>query len=270
MEEGQDYNVADQNVGSYGGSTPTDNTVDWRSSFPPELQQAAARFNSPEALMKAYIGAESLIGKKVSDFAREDWQTYAAMKQEITNIPAEANGYNIDIKDPNTNCLSEDDLGMIKDLSHNLGLNTKQAQALYETLNEYGMSVAENALNQIRSSYEELARRWGNAAESKLKAVDHCVNNIFPKLMGCSSDMIIDALQGVWNSPLLMDCLAKIGELGTDTGSMGYNNLSPTDAGLRLEQMKADPRTAKILMNPQDPMHNQVKQEFRTLLSMKR
>lgn len=105
------------------------------------------------------MGAESLVGKKVNDFAREDWQTFAAMKQEMTNIPADINGYNIEIKDPNENCLSEEDIGTIKDLSLNLGLNTKQAQALYDTLNDYGMSVAENALNQTRASYEELARR---------------------------------------------------------------------------------------------------------------
>ncbi len=60
-------------------------------------------------------------------------------------------------------------------------------------------------------------------------------------MIGLSANQIKQELDGVWMSPPLMNLLATIGELSMDSGSRGYNNLTPMDASLRLEQMKADP-----------------------------
>ena len=245
------------------------NNQHWSTTLSPEFQQFASKFENPEAMVKSYINAQALVGKKVEDFSKEDYQTYAAMMQQATDIPTDANGYKINAEGEETNCLSDDELAEIRERAHDLGLTTKQAQELYKMENEDRLNMQENVLNQTKSSYEELAKRWGNAANTKLKAVEHCVHNIFPQLLGCSSEQVVDSLQGVWNNPLLMEALAKIGELGTDSGNTGYDNLSPSDAALRLEQMKSDPRTFQALSNPMDPRHKEVKQEFRTLLAIK-
>ncbi len=70
-------------------------------------------------------------------------------------------------------------------------------------------------------------------------------------------------------SPPLMNLLATIEELSMDSDSRGYNNLTPIDASLRLEQMKADPETQRILTNPHDPRCKSVQSEFISLIAMK-
>ena len=254
----------------YEAQQDTTATPDWRSNLPPEMQQAAARFNSPEALLKAYIGAESLIGKKVSDFAQQDYQTYASIMQQVTGIPADASGYNIEMSQHESCALTEDDIADVKEISSRLGLNNDQAQALADTMNAYGNACMEDQINQCNQSFQELANMWGNAADTKLAAIDRCVNSVLPQLMGVPSSTVKELLQGSWTSPAIMNALANLGELSMDSGSTGYNNLSPTDASIRLEQMKSDPNVTQILMNPTHPRHAELKQEFRTLLSLKR
>ncbi len=260
-----------QSQGNNGYEAQQDATQqDWRSNLPPEMQQAAARFNTPEALLKAYIGAESLIGKKVSDFAQQDYQTYANMMQQVTGIPADASGYNIEMSHHDSCSLSEDDISDLKEVSARMGLNNDQAQALVDTVNAYGNACIEDQINQCNQSFQELANMWGNAADTKLAAIDRCVNSVLPQLMGVPSSTVKELLQGSWTSPAIMNALANLGELSMDSGSTGYNNLSPTDASIRLEQMKSDPNVTQILMNPTHPRHAELKQEFRTLLSLKR
>lgn len=243
---------------------------DWRANLPQELQQAAARFHSPEAVLKAYMGAESLIGKKVSEYSQQDYQTYASMMQQATGIPQDASGYNIEMSHHESCALSDDDISDLKEVSARMGLTNDQAQALVDTVNSYGNACIEDQINQCSQSFQELANMWGNAYESKLESINRCVNSVLPQLMGVPASTVQELLQGSWKSPAIMNALANLGELSMDSGSTGYNNLSPTDASIRLEQMKSDPDVTQILMNPTHPRHAELKQEFRTLLSLKR
>ena len=196
---------------------------DWRSNLPQELQQAAARFNSPEAVLKAYMGAESLIGKKVSDYSQQDYQTYASMMQQATGIPADASGYNIEMSQHESCALTEDDIADVKEISSRLGLNNDQAQALADTMNAYGNACMEDQINQCNQSFQELANMWGNAYETKLESINRCVNSVLPQLMGVPSSTVQELLQGSWTSPAIMNALANLGELSMDSGSAGYN-----------------------------------------------
>lgn len=241
---------------------------DWRANLPSEYQQTASKFNSPEALLKAYIGAESLIGKKVSDFSQYDWQTYSAMMQQHTGIPADVTGYDIRT-DNQINSLSDEEVTNIKYVAHDLQLNNEQAQKLYDYCNEMTARQDETMVNQAVDGFQTLAQMWGNAYQSKLQAVDTCVNSLLPQLTGLTADQIKEELDGVWMSPPLLNLLATIGELSMDSGSRGYNNITPMDASVRLEQLKSDPETQKILTNPHDPRYKSVQAELRSLIAMK-
>lgn len=242
---------------------------DWRSTLAPEYQQAASRFNSPESLLKAYMGAESLIGKKIEAFSREDYKTYSQMMQSATGVPADASGYNIKFSDNQACVLNEDEVHDVKALSAQLGLTTEQAQNLADTVNAWGQACIEDQVRQCAEGFQEMANMWGNAWQTKIEAIDRCVNNVLPQLLGVPADTVKVLLKDACASPTLMNALANLGSLSMNSSSTGYSNLSPMDANLRLEQMRSDPEISKILSNPVHPKHAETRKELQTLLSMR-
>jgi hypothetical protein len=253
-------------------------TQDWRANISPDLQNIAGRFNTPESLVKAYRDAQGLIGKRVGEFSQQDWQSYAAIQQQIHNVPASMDGYNIDtgyISEDRANTFSEDDVDALKEMSHALGLNNDQAQGMYDVLNEMNncmMEYQEEAAAEYTfNNLSELEQDWGNAYESKLQAVSNCVDTVLPQLTGISAERIKQEVyeSGAQHSALLMNIFAAIGELGSEGRSAGYNNLGPMDANMRLAHLKSDPNTASIMANPRHAMHHQVKEEFRALMAIK-
>lgn len=273
MEESQTEinNAATESVEATNQESYTNNVPepDWRSALPPELQQIASRYETVESALRALDSAQGLIGRKVSDFSREDWQTYAAMMQNATGVPADAASYQLKTPEDATNCLSKDDVDAVRDIAEMLQFTNEQAQGICNILNGFGNAWFENQSQQCVECFSQLGQMWGNEYRGKLQALDQCVNNIFPQLMGISANEVKTKLAGALTSSHLVNLLATIGELCMDSTSQGYGNLSPTDASIRLEQMKADPTTTQIMMNPHHPMHSQVKSEFRTLLAMK-
>lgn len=254
------------NQETYANNVPEQ---DWRSGLPPELQQIASRYETMESALKALGSAQNLISRKVSDFSREDWQTYATMMQNATGVPVDAASYQLQTPEDATNCLSNDDVDAVRDIAEMLQLTNEQAQGFCDILNDFGNECIKNESEQCAECFSQLGQMWGDGYQGKLQALDQCVNNVLPQLMGISAEDVKAELSGALTSPHLVNLLATIGELCMDSASQGYGNLSPTDASIRLEQMKADPTTAQIMMNPHHPMHSQIKSEFRTLLAMK-
>jgi hypothetical protein len=279
-EAGEDYANGSYANGSYGQETESqyNNTQDWRASLAPELQGVVQKFNSPESLAKAYADAQNLISKKVGEFSQQDWQSYAAIQEQLMGVPSSLDGYAIDtapIAEGKINTFQGEDLEALKEMSHALGLNNQQAQGLYTVLNEMGNQImqAQEAGSQeyAVSNYNELAQDWGNAYEGKLQAISNCVEHILPSITGVSSERIKQEVyqSGACNSALLMKIFSAIGELGSEGRSAGYNNLAPMDANMRLEHLKSDPNTAAIMADKLHPMHQQVKNEFRALTQIK-
>jgi len=251
---------------------------DWRSNISPELQNTASRFNSPESLVKAYRDAQGLIGKKVGEYSQQDWQSYAAIQEQINNIPSSSDRYNFDLSplsEDSENTFSNEDIAALKEVSHALGLNSDQAQGLYNVLNEVNNQAAasqeEASMEYASYNLSELARDWGEAYETKLQSISNCVENILPQITGVSAERIKEEISqsGMQYSSLLMNMFAAIGELGSEGRSSGYNNIAPMDANMRLEHLKSDPNFANIMANRWDPRHNQVKEEYRSLLAIK-
>ena len=284
IENTQDYMQQDQQ--SYGQQAYDQQgydqqyygNQDWRANISPELQGLVNRFDSPESLVRAYREAQGLISKRTSEFSQQDWQSYAMMQQQLMGIPASYDGYNINtepLSEDRFNTFTKEDTQALKEISHALGLTNDQAQGFYTVLNEMGNQLAdenEQAVEEyVVTNINELDHDWGEACDTKLQAVSNCVENILPALTGISSDRIKQEVvaSGIENSAMLMKIFAAIGELGSEGRSMGYNNLAPMDASMRLEHMKADRETASIMANRMHPMHNQVKREFRALLEMK-
>jgi hypothetical protein len=261
-----------------GGYAPQGGQQDWRANLPPDLQNSMQRFNSPEGLAKAYHEAMGLISKKVDSFSQQDWNTYANMRAETTGIPPSPDYYQIDmapLREGSINTFSQDDVESLKEISHEMGLNNQQTQQLYGVLNELGNEILQHnedyAQHYTVNNMNELAQDWGNACETKLRAVSNCVENILPQITGVSAERIKDEIMesGAHNSALLMKIFAALGELSSESSSYGYNNIAPMDAGMRLSQLKSDPEWSNAVVNKFHPMHRQAREELATLTRMK-
>jgi hypothetical protein len=266
-----------------GGYAPTNNYIptegqDWRANLPPDLQNSMQRFNSPESLAKAYHEAMGLIGKKVDSFSQQDWQTYANIQSQVNGIPVSPDQYQIDaspLREGSINTFSNEDLQALKEIAHGMGLNSQQSQQLYGVLNELGneiMGAQQMGEEQYAvTNLNELAQDWGNAYETKLRAVSNCVENLLPQITGVSAQRIKDEIMesGAYNSALLMKIFAAIGELNMEGSSYGYGNVAPVDAGMRLAQLKSDPEWSSAVANKFHPMHQQAREELATLTRMK-
>lgn len=261
------------NTGQY---YPDNGEVDWRANLSPDLQGPMQRFNNPEALAKAYMDAQNLVSRKVGEFSQEDWQKYSAIQEMNSGIPQSSDGYNIDTAptEDRYNTFTEDDVEVLKEVSHAMGLNKDQAQQFYNVVNELGNRIIEQheevADYRTQTSLQELDRDWGNAYETKLNAANICIEHILPKLTGVSSEAIREEMSnlGFQSSAIMMKTLAALGELCFEKGSAGYNNVSPMDIAMKFDHLKNDPRTAEIMTNPRHPAYNQIREEFRTLSSM--
>lgn len=268
------YSQQDYNQQSYNN----EQQEDWRQSLPPELQRAMQRFNSPETLAKAYTDALGLISKRVTDYSEQDWQTFANIQSQFSDVPLDPQGYEIQpIKDSEErlNTFTDEDVEDLKQIAHEMGLNRTQSQQLYEIMNEVGNRIltcnAEQQQAVDQSNLTELTNDWGKAAEVKIRAVNNCINNILPTVTGLSAERIKEEIvnNGLQHNAVLSKIFAAIGELNMESTSRGYHNIAPMDAAQKLEQMKSSPDVFKIMSNPHHPMHNQTVRDFRTLSRIK-
>lgn len=256
--------------GDYGYDQGYDQggSYDWHSDISPELQDYAKEFDSPETLLKSYLGAKNLIGKKVQDFSQEDVARYAEMMNLVNGAPTDVNGYNIQLSNEQ-NLVTEEEIGSLKNVAFKMGLNNDQAQQLCDVYEGMQEQYFQNVVDQGVKAAQDLAKMWGKNAEYKTRCVASCMNNVLPQMLGISAEKIAKAFEGAWMIPEAMEVFARIGEMAMDSGSREFANATPTDAAIRVQQMRSDPHTMQILMNPQHPQYQQVHAEYESLLKLK-
>lgn len=255
-------------------------TQAWYSSLPPELQSEASRFKSLPDLVKGYASARELIGKKVQDFSQQNFETYNAMVSQYGGIPATENNYDIAVyedSDNMRNLFDENDLSVLKKIAHDNHLTNDQAQNLYDTMNEYLYNAQLEWVDKMNAQMEDVRKQtqehlsqvWGSEYDNKVQALQTCVNDIIPKLTGYSPEDIANSLSGIDFNPVLATFLAQIGSIMTEKRSVGYNNVAPVDAKVKLDQIYSDPATREILGNINHPRHRELQNELMSLVRMR-
>lgn len=102
----------------------------FKSFVPPQYQELVAKYNSFSDFLDSYHAQQSLVGKKVSDYASSDWKTYASMINQVSSIPADPSGYSFEHKEGSL--LNEEDDNLCRDIACNMGLTNEQANLLYK------------------------------------------------------------------------------------------------------------------------------------------
>lgn len=249
----------------------------WKNSIAPEFLGYINNFQTPNDFANAYAQVLSILDRSPANWNEQDYKAFSHLQEVYSGIPSTAEGYNIDTYPTNNqvNTLSQEDVNILKNVSHALGLNKSQAQNLYGALNVLGNNLMANVAalwdQKVAKYGENLRLSWGDQANNKLANVRYALYDILPKLTGESLQTIISECleMGAHVRPFFLKLLAAIGELGGDGRSQGYYNISPEDARIRLDNMKSNPSIMKILTNPRHPNYESTNREFRQLLAIK-
>lgn len=241
----------------------------FKSFVPPQYQQMVSKYNNFVDFLDSFNAAQGLIGKKVSDFANSDWQTYANMVQQTTGIPADPSGYQLERQEGSM--LDETDDALCREISCNLGLNNDQANGLQMAMENFGQVVREADYQQQMAVQQELEARWGNNYAYKEQAIHNAFTNVIPQLFGENTEAFGEDLQAaIARHPTVARLVAAVGELAMSTPTGGYGNTTtPQGAAATVDQLRNDPEFMDKLTHEWHPEHAKAKETMRQLLKLK-
>lgn len=240
-------------------TAPAAGPVPWLTGdVPPELVGVAqnAGWQGPADAVKSYHELQKLFGADrhgrtivlpKDDAAPEEWAKF----HERLGRPADAKAYGIAAAEGADPKFADGFAAK----AHELGLSTKQAQALAGWYGEFGgaMTAEQAAATEaaLAAEHQALAKDWGTGPEAGMRrelakrAAMH---------LGLD-EAAIDAMEKVAGYSKTMKALAKVGDLMRESGAEGLNELgsfgmTPEGAKAKKSQLMADPSWRKAAMNP--------------------
>ena len=241
----------------------------FKSMVPPQYQQMVSKYNNFTDFLDSYNAQQGLIGKKVSDYASADWQTYANMMQQTTGIPADPSGYQLERQEGSI--LDENDDALCRELACGLGLNNDQANGLQVAMENFGQLVRDADYQKQMAVQQELEQRWGNNYQYKEQAIHNAFTSVIPQLFGETPEVFGTDLQAAMaRYPTVARLVAAVGELAMSTPTGGYGNTTtPQGAAAQIEQLRSDPEFMNKYINTYHPQHSQAKETMQKLVRLK-
>lgn len=228
------------------GTGTGDGPADWLAGLPDEDRGFVATkgYRSPADLVRAYRGAERLIGRPVDsllvvpgeDATPEDWdRVYGRLGR-----PQNADGYRFESEgDERTDA-------WLREHAHRAGLNQRQAVALragiYENAEAQRAAIQQAARDALEQTTAELTREWGGAFDEK-EALAQRALDFF-----AGDQAAADALKGRLVRAGLMDAamvrgLVRLGEALAEDGLIGKGEgfgKSPAEARAEIDGLQLD------------------------------
>lgn len=242
----------------------------FKSFVPPQYQELLSRYHNFSDVLDSFSAQRGLIGKKVSDYSKSDWQAYSNMVQQVSGIPADPTGYNLEQKEGSM--LTKEDDSLCREIACNMGLNNDQANLLKENMEGFAAAVREADYTQQMEVQQELEKRWGNNYEYKAQAINNAFSSVIPQLFGETTEAFGEDLQAAMaRHPTVARLVAAVGELAMTTTTSGYggNATTPQGAAATIEQLKNDPDFMKKYMNEWAVGHKQAKDTMQQLMRLK-
>lgn len=268
-QEGYQSNNGFQQQGMHDNPDWNFLNSNFKSLVPPQYQSMVSKYSDFVDLLDSFNAAQGLIGKKVSDFANDDWKTYANMVQQVSGVPADPSGY--DLQRQEGSILDETDDAVCREVACNLGLNNDQANGLQQAIENFGQMVREADYQQQMAVQQELESKWGNNYAYKEQAIHNAFTSVIPQLFGENIETFGEDLQSAMaRYPTVARLVAAVGELAMSTPTGGYGNTTtPQGAAATLEQLQNDPEFMNKYINQSHPGHAKAKETIRQLLKLK-
>lgn len=241
-------------AGSGGGG------ADWTTGLDEgaKTHVATKGYKTPGDVVKAHIEAERLIGTKRLAAPAENWkpEQWDSLYSELGR-PVKADGYTLpDVKLPDGLKL-DDDVKIVRDLAHKMGLNQRQAGMLLETFmttSSQGYTMQADAKKQAREAGEQKLRETHG---DKLDGKRGLVNAVLAKHGNPEFAAVIDG-SDIGNNPELFNFLLSIGTAVTEDTAGGRSALAlppATRAQMEIQQAQGDVQFMAAYYNGSHPNH---------------
>jgi hypothetical protein len=209
----------------------------WRDSLPEDLKGNASlsKFSDVANLAKAYVHAESSIGKKGvivpgEKSTDEDWENFY---NQIGR--PEKDKYSFDL--PKDKKLNDETIGKFKEVAFKSGILPKQAKALVDWFSEHEENTLKNVATERENAHklgiDNLKKEWGQGYDKEIGSA-----RVFMKEVGGDEFKQYLESTGLGNDPVMIKFLAKAGKLlGEDKirGEAGDNRMGMTPDEIQKE-----------------------------------
>lgn len=261
--------VAQQNVTQTEVKFLADGTgkfVDGFEKFLPEDirdHSAIKKHTTVADLFKAKIGAESLIGKKVSEYLESDNPAVVAERNKHFGVPEKPEDYKIDLKLPEGFQMGTEGIQKFRETAHKLGLPAKFVEPLaqFETdlWIEHAQKQAQAAEAEKQTAESVLREEWkGDSYDKNIRTV----KNLLTKELGLTEDDFSKPIGN--NAALLKALVAKVvPAFGEDRLIEGAMTHTVESAEAQLTALNRE----MIAMNPNTPEYRAKLDEKKNLLS---
>lgn len=240
--------------------------VDGFEKFLPEDirdHSAIKKHTTVADLFKAKIGAESLIGKKVSEYLESDNPAVVAERNKHFGVPEKPEGYKLDVKLPEGFQMGTEGIERFRKVAHELGLPEKFAGPLaqFETdlWVEHAQKQAQAAETEKQEAEASLREEWkGDTYDKNLRTV----KSLLTKELGLTDD---DFTKPIGNNPALLKALVSkvVPAFGEDRLIEGGMTHSVESAEAQMTALNRE----MIKMNPNTPEYRAKLDEKKNLLS---
>ena len=237
----------------------------WGSSLSEDVRDHSVvkKYSSLNDLVKGTINAESLIGKKVSEYLESDNPAVVAERNKHFGVPEKAEDYKIDIKLPEGFEMGTEGIAKFRETALKLGLPAKFAEPLaqFETdlWVEHAQKQADAVEAEKQSAEQALRDSWkGDTYDKNLRTV----KSLLTKEFGLTDD---DFSKPIGNNPALLKAMIDkvVPAFGEDRLIEGGMTHSFESAESRMTALNRE----MIAMNPNTPEYRAKLDEKKNLLS---
>lgn len=265
--------MSEEQVADVSQGEVTQSVDDWRTAIPEDIRDhnSLSHIQDVGALAKSYVHAQSMIGAdKVAIPGRyasdDDWsEVYTRLGR-----PDSAEGYEFDLGGAEIE--NQEMFDWFRGTAHDIGLNTQQAQRLFNAYNEFadqfeGGTTA-NAQQMVEQTSFELQREWGQAFDDKLNLANGVVEQFGAE--GLTEIQMADGTL-LGDNPEVIRMLAEIGtfmtdRIGEDTleGVRTTGGMTPADAMAAVAEIESNP----AYWDAKAPRHEFLVQEAQRLRTL--
>ena len=261
--------------GDKGGSGEGDKGKtgdDWRSGLDPEIKDHACLkdFKTKDDVVKAYVGAQKLIGVDKLPIPPEDAkpevkETFMNEVFDRLGRPKEAKDYHVELPEGVKIDVSDKEIEALKAEAHKLGLLPQQLNGIYQwhmTNVANRMKAYQAELETARKDTEaKLRSEWGAAYEGKVAKAQKLLN----AFAGDDYKQLLDS--GFGNNPAVIKFMADMADkISEDAFAKGTAEatMTPEEAQKELSIVRK-----KILEMPQtDPEYKELLKRRNDLMEM--
>lgn len=212
---------------------------------------ALESFKDINGLVKSYLNAQQVIGRRFEDLTPEQLNLY----YNKMGRPENPDGYSISDED-----LNDPMVGWYKQTAHKLGLGKQAAEELYQAYKNHATEIQaqqNQKMQEVSDQYiKQLKQDFGHAFDERIQMAQRAVRELGgPELQQLLANPLIG------DHPAVVKAFSEMGRrLMEHKGITGQGQgfkISPEEAAMEIENLNRDPEFLKAYMNHRHPGHKE-------------